>query len=650
MLDGGTTREGLPFFAMEFVEGQPVDRFCDAHRLGLRPRLQLFQQICQIVHYSHQNLVIHKDLKPGNILVTADGTPKLLDFGIAELLHSQGAGQGTKLESQALTPHFASPEQFQGETITTASDIYSLGVLLYQLVSGRSPYRLQNLTLQQVSDQVCHGTLSPPSHVALPEARRKLEGDLDAIVLKAMAKGPEERYASAAQLAEDLRRHLADLPIAAHPGTWRQRVRKVVRRHKLGLAILLLIIGSTIATTVFWRQAVHRGRLAELAKQQAEASQAEALGALQRAERVSGFLEELFRSGDPDAGDLSVHEIVDRGRQRLLDQLENDPEIRVELLTILGTVYNDLSLYQEARELKEEALRHLLASNPGDSQDLAATINNLGRLLFDLGDYPAAETHFRDALAMWQRLDDGPGMVLGRRNLAGLLAHSGRAEEALEHHRQIIEEQQRLYGDRDEEVGESLYSLAALRRNLGMLDEAEPLLRQALEIFEEKLGPRHTRVAAVLSSLGRVLHAQGHPEEARQRLEQALELRLERLGEDHVHVANTRKHLAALLLDEGEVLPAGELLEKALDTLRAKKPAGDWTVADAESLWGSFLVANGRYPEAEPVLLKAYETLRSTKGDGDIATANAHGRVLALYEVWDKDPRSEGVGPAAPSP
>lgn len=636
ILDGGTTDEGLPFFVMEFIEGEALDEFCERRQLNLRSRLELFQQICQVVQFSHQNLVIHQDLKPGNVLVTKDGTPKLLDFGIAELLQTEPAAQRGRGETRALTPSYASPEQFLGEAVTTASDVYSLGVLLYELVSGQPPYRLKGLSTREAFDLVCRVEVLPPSNVAPAEARRRLVGDIDSIVLKAMAKQPTQRYDSAAQLAADLERHLADLPIDAHPGTWRQRARKGIRRHKLVLAILLLIVGFAITTSVFWRQAVYRGRLAELARGRAEAARTEAQGSLLRAERVSGLLEDLFKSGDPDAGDLSVHEVLDRGRLRLFDELEDDPEIRAELLATLGNVYNNLALYQEARELKEEALRHRLATDPTDSRALADTINNLGRLLYDLGDYPAAERHYRDALAMWQRLEDETRTVIGKRNLASLLAHSGRPEEALRLHGQIIEDQRRLFGPRDFEVGVSLYSLAILRRNLGMLRESETLLRGALDIFEETLGAEHTRVASVLSSLGRVVHTRGRYQEARLLFERALDLRLRLLGDDHVHVANTRKNLGALLLDQGEVTQAGELLERALTTLRSKKPAGDWTIADAESLWGSYLVSLGRYQEAEPVLLAAHESLRAIKGDEDLDTVNSRRRISSLYEAWGK--------------
>jgi serine/threonine-protein kinase len=640
ILDGGTTDDALPFLVMEYVEGEPVDRYCDLHRLGLRRRLRLFQHICQAMHFAHQNLVVHRDLKPGNILVTPDGAPKLLDFGIAKIVGGAPGATETRPGKIPLTPGYASPEQLLGEPVTTASDVYSLGVLLYRLVSGRGPYEPDGGGWRRTVELICEVEPPPPSTVARRGLRRRLAGDVDAIVSKAMSKKPEQRYVSASQLAADVGRHLADLPVDAGPGPWGQRARKGIRRHKVGLAVLILVLGFAATTTVLWRRAVHKGRLAEQARVQALASQAAAEKSLRRAERVSGFLEDLFRSADPDAGALTVREVLDRGRRQLTVALEDEPEIRAELLATLGTVYNNLSLYREARELKEEALANRLAADPADRADLAADLNNLGRLLYDLGDYTAAESRFRDALAMWQRLGDEHGSVVGLRNLAAALTQSGRSAEALELYGQIIDIQRRLFGAGDVEVGKSLYSLGMLHRTRGDPEAAEPLLRQAREIFVHTLGPRHTRVAAVTSSLGRVLHDQGRNDEARRSFEEALELRLELLGEDHVQVANSRKNLAALLLEEGETEAAGELLEKALATLRRKKPAGDWTIADAESIWGSFLVAGGRYAAAEPLLLAAYRTIRSAKGDDNVATADARRRVLALYQAWGQEEKA----------
>ena len=322
-----------------------------------------------------------------------------------------------------------------------------------------------------------------------------------------------------------------------------------------------------------------------------------------------------------------VREILDRGRRRIAEDLTDTPEIRAELSGTLGTVYNNLGLYDTARELKTEALRLRRAAAPDDRPALAIDANNLARFHYDLGDYATAEPLFREALAIFQRLGDEASAATTLLNLASVLVHLGRYDEAFSRHRQVLEIRRRLDGERSPKVASSLYGLGFLYYTRGDSAAAEPLLRQALDIYIEAYGPEHTRVASVLGSLGLVLHEAARPAEAQPFLERALALRQRLLGDDHVHVANARKNLAALLLEQGETAAAGELLEPALRSLRTQKPAGDWTLADAESVWGAYMAALGRLRAAEGYLTGSYLTLRKLKGEEDVFTRKARRRL-----------------------
>ena len=666
LLDGGTAEDGRPYLVMEYVEGEPIDRYCEARGLSVGDRLRLFREVCAAVHFAHQNLVVHRDLKPSNILVTAQGRPRLLDFGIAKLLAPDLVTRpvATVQGRVPMTPAYASPEQALGQPITTATDVYALGVLLYRLLTGRLPFRLEGKKYPQMIHAICFSEPARPSAAVLAGcggegetptwidratratrrgaglgtagARRRLKrilaGDLDAIVLKAMRKEPRHRYGSATELAADLRRHLSGLPVRARQGTGLYLLGSFLRRNKLALAVMLLIAGSAVTTTALWRQAVRQQAFAEQQQARAERQQS-------RAERVSHFLEELFASADPDrdGDDVRLREILDRGKERIARELVDEPELQAELLGTLGTVYQNLGLFDQARALKRDALDKRRAASPEPSAELAKDLNNLASLLYATGDYQAAELRFREVLAMQRSLgEDDSETARTRHNLASTLMQSGRYRQAEILVREVLEFRQRRFGDDSPQVATSLYSLGALYSNRGEFDRAEPLLRRALEIRIATYGREDTRVATVLGSLGWLLYARGDHRQARECYERALAIRLALLGPDHPAVAVTRKNTAATLLALGDTEAAGGLLEEALAVLRLPPSRDGWNLADAESLFGVWLAQSGRYREAEERLVAGYRTIRDLRGESSADARIALRRLVDLYSAWNR--------------
>lgn len=582
LLDGGSTPDGRPYVIMEHIEGEAVDVFCRDRRLSLHRRLRLFLSICEAVAYAHRSLVIHRDIKPANILVDAGGSPKLLDFGIAKLLrpeeHDPRDAAHTLPGLRLLTPEYASPEQVRGEALTTATDVYSLGVLLYELLSGERPFRFEARDATALERVICHQEPDRPStrirrrratspSPQEPVAPHQLHGDLDTIVLTALNKDPSRRYPSVEQLADDVERFLGDLPIRARRDAWGYRLAKFVRRHRVGVAVATLLVSVLLlASLVTTRQA----RIAEEERRRAEAQSA-------RAEKVSELMVELFEVSDPGearGNTITAREILDRGAERLVVELEGQPEILATLADTMGRVYQNLGLYDRAAELFADGLDHRLELWGEMHSEVASSLNHLGEARFHQGSY-------RESAELVER---------------------------------ALEIRRRTLGEEHADTLESLNNLAALRFSLGDLEVAERLFRDNLTLRERLLGPEHDDSAEARDNLATVLQRLGGEVEAEQLLRRSLELRIHRHGEDHPEVARAKSVLAALLHTAGRPAEAEPLYRQALETQRVVLGVDHPQVAVSATNLGALLAEAGELEEAETLLRRAIELQRRHLG------------------------------------
>jgi eukaryotic-like serine/threonine-protein kinase len=614
LLDGGVTAEGLPYFAMEYVEGVPIDRYCAANALSVERRIELFCTVCDAVEHAHRRLVVHRDLKPSNLLVTGAGEVKLLDFGIARLLapaEAEAEAPRTEAGHRLLTPEYASPEQVRGEAVTTATDVYSLGVLLYLLLSGRSPYAAARGAPHELARAILETVPERPSAAAPGPLARRLRGDLDTIVLRALHKEPERRYASVHALAADLRRHLAGEPVRARPDTLRYRAGKFVRRRRAAVAaaaVLLLSLAAGVVGT---------GWQARQAMREAE-----------RAEVVSRFLIGLFEASDPagSRGDeVTARELLDRGAARLDADLARRPALRAEMLGVLGGIYRDLGSYASAEPLLRGALALRDSLGGADDPRTAAAADELGVLLLATARYEEAEALHRRALGARRRFRGDP--LARARSLSALgnvLGRRAAFDEAERVHREAVALRLRHQGPGHADVAEALENLSTVLRARGGVEEAERLQRRALGIREAVLGPDHLATATSTNNLALLLSDRGQLAEAEALYRRVLAFDLRRLGEEHPYTAIVMNNLAGVLSRRGALDEAEGLFRRALEIDRRLHGDVHPQVATVLNNLGHVLRDRGDYAGAERLYLEALETFRTVNGERHPSVGTAH--------------------------
>lgn len=657
MLDGGITQDGIPYIVMEYVKGVRIDEYCSRNALSVGQRIELFRGVCAAVQHSHRNLVVHRDIKPSNILVAEDGTPKLLDFGIAKLLQPENLPEAmlttglTMPADRPRTPGYASPEQVNGAAITTATDIYALGIVLYELLAGSHPFVHFLSDIRALERAICENEARRPSAMGTPFAEQ-LKGDLDSIVLKAMRKEPEQRYASVEQLSADLGRYLEGFPVEARRGTRRYRSAKFIRRHRLGVAAAAAFV--VVLLTFMTGMSLLAVRLArERTRSNYEAANAQQ--ARTTADAVNHFLQEDLLAqasathqagtgpnakGDPD---LTVREALDRAASSIEGKFGGQPLVEASIRQTIGQAYANLGLLPQCQlqwERSVDLFRRFSGEHNADTLD---AMRVLGDLYMREGKYPQAERLFRETLELDRRAlgSEHPITIGAMYSLGVLYTREGNYPQAESLLAQSLELSVRVSGEvSDDSVG-LMRDLAAVYSDEGKYGEAESLFQKALATEHRLFGPDYNDILITNLYLARLYDREGKYLEAEQLAVHELNSSRRVLGEAHSTTVFLTSALANAYLDEGKYVPAQALFEKALDGNRHLFGEENPNTLAAFSDLARLYDALGNYTRAERLYTRTLETRRRVSGEEHPDTLRLMGNFASLYEREGKYAQEE---------
>jgi len=668
LYDADTSPDGTPFFVMEYVEGLPLTEYCKRQDCPLEQRLRLFREVCDAVIYAHQHAVIHRDLKPSNILVKKDGTVRLLDFGIAKQLEDLGQDvQQTLTGLRLMTPAYASPEQIRGEQVGIQTDVYSLGVALYELLTGRLPFDLLNRTPSQVEKVITEEEAERPSAIARkglipPEqtmprltASRSAWADLDVLCLTAMHKDPRRRYQSAEALVRDIDHFLRGEPLEARVDSLGYRFQKFVTRNRRAVGAAAIVTTAVIALVVFFTVRLARARNAALAESA-------------RAQRIQKFMTNLFQGGDAAAGpadNLRVVTLLDRGVQEA-QSLSAEPAVQADLYETLGTLYQKLGKFDRADSLLGSALEERKSLFGQDSTETAQSLIALGRLRTDQAHLDEAEQLIRQGMEIqkrhlppthpaYARSMTAFGEVLAQRgsydaaiqtlneavrmdsapagapaDLAETLSALAAAQYSAGHYelsdslyRRVLEMDRQLHGVRHPLVADDLGQLASIQQDLGYYSEAERFERQALDITQSYYGNEHPRTAKDLTILGRALLYQKKYDDADAALQRALLIQEKIFGPNHPDVADTVNELGNVASMRDDYNEAGARFRRVAEIYRSVYGDQHYLVAIALSNVAYNYLNQKDYARAEPLFRDVIRRFTETLSAGNVNTGIA---------------------------
>jgi non-specific serine/threonine protein kinase/serine/threonine-protein kinase len=664
VLDAGSTTQGRPYFVMEYVKGEPITAYCDRHRLSTADRLSLFIRVCEGVQHAHQKGIIHRDLKPSNVFVALqDGqpVPKIIDFGIAKAtaLHLTEQTLFTELGVLIGTPEYMSPEQAEmtGLDIDTRTDVYALGVLLYELLTGTVPFDRKMLRekgldeirraireidpprpstritqLGPASTEAAKNRLSEPSRLA-----SLLRGDLDWITMKALEKDRTRRYGSTSDLAEDIRRHMDSQPVLASPPSTTYRIKKFVRRHRLGVAsavsIAVLLVAFAVTMAVL-AQRIARER--DLANQESVRASREA----EAAKQVSDFLVSVFRVSDPSearGNTVTAREVLDRGAAKLESELAGQPQVQARLMTAVAVTYDNLGLWKQARPLYERAYQIRRNTLGPNHPDTLGALSNLSGMFLTEQNYAEAERYGREALDGYRRVlgIDHPRTFTEMQNFAGVLQMSNKLSEAETLYREALNAHRRKLGSAHPNTVIILGNLGQVLYHEGKYSDAEQYLKEALDRRQADLGGDHPDTLWTLHAIGRLRLKQKRFAEAESYFRQALEGRRRVLPPGHFRIGLTATSLGWALNEQARYREAEPVLREAVAILAMASP-DDLDSAEAETQLGRALVGQRRFVEAEPLLLRSYGRLVTSPAADEDDKQLALAAVIDLYDAWSK--------------